>query len=111
MYAHLWRTPALVEIFDERRRLQAWLDILAALARAQARPASSPPGAAEQIAERGPRRGRLDLDLVAAETRRTGHSTLGLIRALQRVLPEPRREHVYFGATVQDLTDTWFGAA
>jgi adenylosuccinate lyase len=31
-YAHLWCTPALAEIFDERRRLQAWLDILAALA-------------------------------------------------------------------------------
>jgi adenylosuccinate lyase len=107
-YAHLWSTPALVAIFDEPRRLQAWLDILAALASAQAELGLIPAEAAAQVAEHA-RADRLDLDLVAAETRRTAHSTLGLIRALQRLLPEPAREYVYYGATVQDLTDTWFG--
>ena len=34
---------------------------------------------------------------------------LGLIRGLQRVLPDDVAEHVYYGATVQDVTDTWFG--
>src|SRR6185312_9028729 len=28
---------------------------------------------------------------------------------LQRIVPESAREYVYYGATVQDLTDTWFG--
>ena len=41
----------------------------------------------------------------------TGHSTLGLIRGLQAVLPEEAREWVYYGATVQDLTDTWTSLA
>ena len=50
----------------------------------------------------------LDLDSSAAETRRTSHSMLGLIRALQQILPESAREYVYVGATVQDVTDTWF---
>ena len=45
---------------------------------------------------------------MAEETRRTAHSTLGLIRALQKILPDDVAEHVYYGATVQDLTDTWF---
>ena len=27
---------------------------------------------------------------------------------MQRILPESAREHVYLGATVQDVTDTWF---
>jgi adenylosuccinate lyase len=107
-YAHLWCTPALAEIFDERRRLQVWLDILVALAAAQAELGLIPAEAATQVAEHA-RADRLDLDLVATETRRTAHSTLGLIRALQRLLPEPAREYVYYGATVQDLTDTWFG--
>ena len=31
-----------------------------------------------------------------------------MIRALQQVLPDDAAEHVYYGATVQDLTDTWF---
>jgi adenylosuccinate lyase len=107
-YAHLWSTPALVDVFEERRRLQTWLDILAALASAQAELGLIPAAAAAQVAEHA-RADRLDLDLVATETRRTSHSTLGLIRALQRLLPEPAREYVYYGATVQDLTDTWFG--
>ena len=33
---------------------------------------------------------------------------MGLIRALREVLPEHAREWVYYGATVQDLSDTWF---
>ncbi len=51
----------------------------------------------------------LDLAFVAERTRATGHSTLGLIQGLEQVLGERAREYVYFGATVQDLTDTWFG--
>ena len=46
---------------------------------------------------------------MAEQTRRTGHSTLGLIRGLQRILPPDVAEHVYHGATVQDVTDSWFG--
>ena len=90
-YAHLWSTPALADIFGEHRRLQTWLGILAALAAAQAEHGLIPAAAAEQIATHA-RADLLDLDLVAAETRRTGHSTLGLIRGLQRVLPETARE-------------------
>jgi adenylosuccinate lyase len=37
----------------------------------------------------------------------TNHSTLGLIRVLQRRCPGNSGEWVYYGATVQDLTDTW----
>ncbi|MFE3452612.1 lyase family protein [Nonomuraea sp. NPDC059194] len=105
-YAQLWTTPELSAIFE--RRMQTWLDILAALAAAQAELGLIPDAAAGQIAEHA-RAERLDLAFVAAETRRTSHSTLGLIRGLQRLLPEPAREYVYYGATVQDLTDTWFG--
>jgi adenylosuccinate lyase len=106
-YAHLWGTPELAEVFAERPRLQAWLDIVAALAVAQARLGIIPEEAAEEIAAHADAE-RLDLDFVAAETRRTSHSVLGLIHGLQRILPEAAREQVYVGATVQDVTDTWF---
>lgn len=106
LYGHLWGTDELRAVFDERPRIQAWLDILTELARAQADLGIVPPAAAEAIAE-GARVDRLDLDFVAEETRRTGHSTLGLIRGMQRVLSPEAAEWVYFGATVQDLTDTW----
>ncbi len=106
-YAHLWATAETRALFDEGARWQRWLDILAALAAAQADLAVIPASSAETIAEHA-RVDDLDLDFLAEETRRTAHSTLGLIRALRRVLPDDVAEHVYYGATVQDLTDTWF---
>jgi adenylosuccinate lyase len=106
-YAHLWATEESLALLDEGARWQRWLDILAALAGAQAELGIIPAASADAIT-RGARVELLDLDLVAAETRATAHSTLGLIRALQRVLPAEAAEHVYYGATVQDLTDSWF---
>ena len=108
LYAHLWGTPELDAVFEERAMLQRWLDILVALARAQASLGIVPVSSAEVLA-RAARVDALDLDYVAAQTRLTAHSTLGLIRGLQRILPEDVREHVYVGATVQDVSDTWFG--
>ena len=107
-YAHLWGTPELLALFDDDARLQSWLDILAALATAQARLGIIPVDAADEI-HRHARADLLDMDYVAEQTRLTSHSTLGLIRAWQRILPDSAREHVYRGATVQDVTDTWFG--
>jgi adenylosuccinate lyase len=106
LYAHLWGTDELRAVFDERARLQSWLDILAALARAQAAVGIIPPESAKEITAAADV-DRLDLAFVAEETRRTSHSTLGLIHGLQRILPAPASEHVYLGATVQDVTDTW----
>ena len=109
LYAHLWGTEELHAIFDEPARIQGWLDVLGALAQAQAELGLVPQAAAEAIA--GSSVGALDLGFVADETRRSGHSTLGLIRGLQAVLPEHAREWVYYGATVQDITDTWTSIA
>ncbi|MEA2932873.1 MAG: hypothetical protein QOI56_1658, partial [Actinomycetota bacterium] len=106
MFAHLWGTDELRAVFDERGRLQGWLDVLAALARAQAKLGIVPTEAADAITELATV-DRLDLAFVAEETRRTSHSTLGLIRGLQRVLPDAAADHVAVGATVQDVTDTW----
>ena len=109
MYAHLWGTPAVRAVFDEPGRLQGWLDVLGALARAQAAYGLVPGAAAQQVS--GLRVAQLDLDLVAERTRATGHSTLGLIEALAAVLPADVHAHVHVGATVQDLTDTWTATA
>jgi adenylosuccinate lyase len=110
MYAHLWGTDELRAVFDEEPRIQAWLDILTQLAGAQADLHIVPAEAAEAIAE-GASVDRLDLGFVAEETRRTGHSMLGLIHGVQRVLPPEAAEWVYYGATVQDITDTWTALA
>ena len=107
IYGHLWSTPEASALFSDEGRTQAWLHILAALAQAQADVGLVPAAAAAAIRARADVT-RLDLDLIAEQTRVTGHSTMGLIRALRDALPEHAREWVYYGATVQDLSDTWF---
>lgn len=107
IFGHLWSTPEASALFSDEGRTQAWLQILAALAQAQAETGLVPPTAAQAIRAHADV-GLIDLGLVAERTRATGHSTMGLIEALRSVLPEHAREWVYYGATVQDLSDTWF---
>jgi adenylosuccinate lyase len=107
IYGHLWTTPEVSALFTDEGRTQAWLDILAALAQAQADVGLVPRAAADAI-EASADVSRLDMALIAEQTRVTGHSTLGLIRVLRSSLPVEAREWVYYGATVQDVSDTWF---
>jgi adenylosuccinate lyase len=106
IFGHLWTTPEASALFSDESRTQAWLGILAALAEAQADVGMVPAEAAAAIRAHADV-SLLSLDLVAEQTRESGHSTIGLIRALRQVLPEYAREWVYYGATVQDLSDTW----
>jgi adenylosuccinate lyase len=75
-YAHLWGTPELAEVFEERARLQRWLDIITALAVSQARLGIIPDDAAAQIAVHA-QASELDLDYLAARHGGTSHSMLG----------------------------------
>jgi adenylosuccinate lyase len=110
LYGHLWGTAETRAIFGEQGRLQGWLDVIAALARAQAAEGVIPAAAAEAITTHA-HADRIDLDYAARQTRESSHSTLGLIRALQAVLPAEASEFAYTGATVQDITDTWTALA
>lgn len=106
IYGHLWGTDETRSLLSDEGRLRSWLDLLADLADAQAEVGLVPREAAASIREAvtdwAP-----DPALVGALTRETGHSTLGLIRVLQDRLHPESREWVYYGATVQDLSDTW----
>ena len=107
VYGHLWATAETRKLLGDRGRTRAWLRILAELATAQGELGLIPEPAAREIAGRAG--AELDLEAVGEETRRSGHSTLGLIRVLQRELSADAREWVCHGATVQDVTDTWTG--
>ncbi|MBA3525251.1 MAG: adenylosuccinate lyase family protein [Geodermatophilaceae bacterium] len=106
IFGHLWGTDEVRALLDDEGRISAWLEILATLAEAQAQVDLVPPEAARGIRAHA-RLAEIDLEQVARETRTSGHSTMGLIRALRASLPESAREWVYYGATVQDLSDTW----
>jgi adenylosuccinate lyase len=107
VHGHLWTTPEVRAMFTDEGRLRAWLEILAQLAEAQAEVGLIPREAADAI-RAGIERWEPDPQYVGELTRECGHSTLGLIHALREQLPPEAREWVYYGATVQDITDTWF---
>src|SRR5687768_2613936 len=106
VYAHLWSTPEVEALLGDEGRLASWLDILAALARAQGELGLIPAEAADEIARQALIE-NLDLDYVTDQTRATEHSTLGLIRGVQRVVSTEGGEWFCYGATVQDVSDTW----
>lgn len=109
IYQNSWGTPELRELFDDVARTRSWLEILAVLAEAQAEFGLIPPDAAQHVATTC-RTVELDgpfFEEVRAGFEATNHSTLGLIRAVQRRCPGASGEWLYYGATVQDITDTW----
>ncbi len=109
IYQNSWGTPELRALFDDAPRTRSWLEILAALAETQAEFGLIPADAAQAIAI-ACRTVELDaafFEEVRAGFEATNHSTLGLIRALQRRCPGSSGEWFYYGATVQDITDTW----
>lgn len=109
IYRNSWGTEETRAIFDDVPRTRAWLEILAALVEAQSEVELVPAEAANQVAETC-RNVPLDdefFEEVRLEFESTNHSAMGLIRAIQRRCPGDSGEWFYYGATVQDVTDTW----
>ena len=109
IFGSLWSGRPVRELFEEIPRTRAWLEIVAVLAEVQAEFELIPTDAAREIA-RACRTLQVD-DAFLHEVRRgreaSGHSTQGLIRAIQQCLAPEAAQWVYAGATVQDVTDTW----
>ncbi len=98
-------TPASRRIFCDRCRLQRWLYVETALAASQAELGVIPAATAAEIA-RACEPGRIDLDALAPEFRRTGHSLVPLLRGVEAVCAGAAGEMVHLGATTQDIQDT-----
>jgi adenylosuccinate lyase len=113
VYGNAWSTPELRAIFDEGPRTRAWLEILAVLAETQGEFGLIPSAAAADVARtcRGIEPDAAFLDEVRRGYEASNHSTFGLIAAIARRCPEESGEWLYYGATVQDLTDTWMTCA
>ena len=91
-------------LFHRDARWQAWLDVEAALARAQAELGIIPSEAAEAIA-RAARLELLDRARIAEAAKRTSHTIVPLVWELSRVAGDAGR-WVHWGATTQNITQT-----
>ncbi len=97
--------PGIRALYRQENRWQAWLDVEAALAKAQAELGIIPAGAAEAIAAAA-RYELLDRARIDEGFARTGHTIVPLVWELSRVVGEPHGGWVHWGATTQNITQT-----
>lgn len=110
IYGDAWNTDEMQAIFDDVPRTQGWLDVIAALAEAQAEVGLIPAAVVPEI-KRVCNLNLLSMEALRKGYQTTGHSTLGLIRELKKLCSGDAGEWIYYGATVQDVTDTWTSMA
>ena len=97
--------PGVRSLFSEAARYQAWLDVEAALAQAQAELDIIPAGAAAEITRKA-KLSYLDMDAVREGLARTGHPLVPLVWELDRVCDGDAGGYVHWGATTQNITQT-----
>src|SRR6185437_7818585 len=97
--------PGIRALYRLENRWQAWLDVEAALARAQAEIGIIPEAAADAIA-RAARLSKMDRARIDAGFARTGHTLVPLVWELARVVGDPHGGWVHWGATTQNITQT-----
>jgi len=97
--------PGIRALYRLENRWRAWLDVEAALARAQAELGIIPQPAADAIT-RAARLELLDRGRIDEGFARTGHTIVPLVWELSRVTGEPHGGWVHWGATTQNITQT-----
>ncbi|HVH77068.1 MAG TPA: adenylosuccinate lyase family protein [Stellaceae bacterium] len=97
--------PGIRALYRQENRWQAWLDVEAALAEAEAELGIIPQAAAAAIG-RAARLDLLDRGRIMEGFARTGHTIVPLVWELSRVVGEPHGGWVHWGATTQNITQT-----
>ena len=97
--------PGIGALFEQDARWQAWLDVEAALAKAEAELGMIPEVAAEEIVK------KCDLSLFDRKRlkegfTKTGHTLVPLIWELSRICDGDAGNYVHWGATTQNITQT-----
>src|SRR5215470_10671025 len=97
--------PGIRALYRQESRWQAWLDVEAALAEAQAELGIIPAAAAAAIANAA-RLELLDRARIDEGLARTGHPIVPLVWELSRIVAEPHGGWVHWGATTQNIIQT-----
>ncbi len=97
--------PGLRALFTRDARWQAWLDVEAALARAEAEIGMIPVEAADEIVSKA-KLELLDPERIMEGLRVTGHGLVPLVWDLDRVCEGDAGGYVHWGATTQNITQT-----
>lgn len=104
LFGTLFSTNEMREIFSDASYVQKWLDVEAALAKAQGELGVIPKDKADIINEYAQAE-RLDIPSIG-EFFKSSITIVPLLKAFQAVLPDNAGEFVHWGATSQDIFDT-----
>ena len=105
IFRDIFSTEPMRRIFADENRIQKYLDIEAALARAQARLGIIPQDACDEICRHCDAR-EYDFAKLKAQTERIGYPVLPVVQQLVALCRDGLGEWCHWGATTQDITDT-----
>ena len=97
--------PGIAPLFDQDARWQAWLDVEAALAMAEAELGMIPAAAAEEIVRKC-NLSLFDRERLTEGFTRTAHTLVPLVWELSRLCEGNAGNYVHWGATTQNITQT-----
>ena len=97
--------PKMQRIFTEESKLQKWLDVEAALARAHAELGIIPQETAKEIARKA-KVGIVKLERVKEIEAEIHHDIMSMVRALTEVCEGDAGNYIHLGATSYDIVDT-----
>ncbi len=103
--AHLFSTPELMALFDEKARFQRWLSFEAALAEVQSDLGIIPREAAEEISKNA-KIELLDIEQIKKGYTKSRNSLIPILNGLRAACKNSHGAYVHFGATTQDVIDT-----
>ena len=105
IFRDMFGSADMREVFSDERRTQYYLDIEAALARAQARLGIIPQEACDEIL-RHCHVDQIDMAKLKTTTERIGYPILGVVQQIVALCDKGLGEWCHWGATTQDITDT-----
>ena len=105
IFRDFYSTDQMRAVFDDKQLVACWLEVEAALARAQAKLGIIPESAAEEISAQA-RVEAIDLEALGRGTRLVGYPILPLIRQLAALCGDEAGRYVHWGATTQDIMDS-----
>jgi 3-carboxy-cis,cis-muconate cycloisomerase len=105
IFRDIFSSEAMRRVFSDEHRVQCYLDIEAALARAQAALGLIPQRAADEITAKCTL-GSIDMVRLKTQTELIGYPVLPVVQQLVAACSDRLGEYCHWGATTQDITDT-----
>ncbi|HXZ35324.1 MAG TPA: lyase family protein, partial [Thermodesulfobacteriota bacterium] len=105
LFGGLFTTEEMRKVWSDEATIQKWLDVEAALARAEAKLGIIPPRHAREITRKA-RVELIDMEEMKRQLFHTHHPIMPLIRCFQKACSPAAGEFIHWGATTQDIMDT-----